>query len=105
MASGAVSVTGGARPGGAPAAACEVGCLVLGGDDGRLQVLVPDAGRPVADGQEELGEEGGTHERVDGAMVPCSATGVAFGQQLHEQQSRSHRHTATTTSSESAGMG
>lgn len=51
----------GSAPCGRPAAPCQVAAVVLGGHDGCLQVLIPDARRPVANGQEVLGVEGVAH--------------------------------------------
>lgn len=44
--------------------------MILGGHDGRLQVFVPDAGRPVADGKEVLRVEGVAYEAIYWSMVP-----------------------------------
>lgn len=54
-----------------PRTAREVGGVVLGGEDGRLdrRVVRPHARRPVADGQEELGVEGVAAQPVDGPVV------------------------------------
>ena len=58
-------------PGRRPAAPCQVAAVVLGGHDGRLQILIPDARRPVPDGQEVLGVERIPYQAVHGTMVPC----------------------------------
>merc|ERR1719230_1324163 len=55
--------------GGAPAAAREVRGVVLGGHDGRLEVLGPDACRPVANGHEELVMRRVALDGVDGPVV------------------------------------
>mmetsp|Transcript_38147 Transcript_38147/g.96525 ORF Transcript_38147/g.96525 Transcript_38147/m.96525 type:complete len:481 (+) Transcript_38147:85-1527(+) len=61
-----------AGAGGRPRASGEVGGVVLGGEDGRLdrRVVGPHARGPVADGQEVLGVEGVAAQAVDGPMVP-----------------------------------
>ena len=45
--------------------------MVLGGHDGRLQIFIPDARRPVTDGQEVLGVEGIPYQAVHWTVVPC----------------------------------
>jgi len=45
--------------------------VVLGGHDGRLQILIPDARCPVPNGQEVLGVEGIPYQAVHWAMVTC----------------------------------
>ncbi len=61
-------------PGRRPAASCQVAAVVLGGHDGRLQILIPDARRPVPNGQEVLGIEGIPYQAIHWAMVPCHPT-------------------------------
>ncbi len=58
-------------PGRRPPASCQVAAVVLGGHDRRLQILIPDARRPVTDGQEILGVEGIPYQAVHWTMVPC----------------------------------
>lgn len=60
---------GGGSPGRGPAPARQVAVVVLGGHDGRLQVLVPDARRPVTNGQEVLGVEGVPHQAIHRPMM------------------------------------
>ncbi len=45
--------------------------MVLGGHDGRLQILIPDARRPVPNGQEVLGVEGVPYQAIHWTMVTC----------------------------------
>lgn len=58
-------------PGRRPAASCQVAAVVLGAHDGRLQILIPDARRPVPNGQEVLGVEGIPYQAVHWTMVAC----------------------------------
>lgn len=60
-------------PGRRPAASCQVAAVVLGGHDGRLQILIPDARCPVTDGQEVLGVEGISHQAINRTMMTCQA--------------------------------
>lgn len=54
---------------GGPAAAGELRGAVGAGDEGRGEALFPDAEGPVADGEEDVGKEGGAGEAEDGANV------------------------------------
>ena len=45
--------------------------MVLRGHDGCLQILIPDARRPVPNGQEVLGVEGIPYQAVHRTMVTC----------------------------------
>lgn len=47
----------------------EIGSVVLGSDDGDLEIILPDFGTPVSDGQEVLGILEGSLDRVDGSEM------------------------------------
>ena len=66
-------------PGRRPAPPCQVAAVVLGGHDGCLQILIPDACRPVPNGQEVLGVEGIPYQAVHWTMVTCQSNTVVTG--------------------------